>query len=273
MQHLRTWICIIVVFLSGVVFLSMNKRKAYSFDEIINDENLTIHFMENYVDQISGLYNNWNVYNDIFIDNYDDLVDYSDYIYHVKINSLNQIEDAIFTKGTILHVLKDEASVYGINDEITFLQMNKITYNNRNNSFTMQMYSPCMLTEKEREYIIFLNRIEEYESVFRTSTICYSIVPVENEIHIMKYDDNNLDYINKNQISTFYRDYKYIDYLIVNLNKSWLNENMSNGDNLEMDTIITSFEKEKGRLNVYMDIIQNAFESIGRETQIRIVDF
>lgn len=274
MRHLKIWICTVVIVLASIIYLSVNKMDSYSFDEIINDESLTIHLMENYIDQISGIYNNWNVYNDFLINDYADLLEVSDYVYCVKIESLSQFEDAIFTGATITSVIKDKDSLYEIDDTITFLQMNKITYNENNNNFTMQMYSPCLITEKTKEYIVFLNKIDEYKNVFRTSTICYSIVPIISEIKILRYDEEDFEYINKTKYSLFYKLYKEFHYVITNFDDSkFLNDIEFYDNELEKDILMSSFEKEKVRGYVYSEIVQKSLEKIDFESQIKIVDF
>ena len=152
--------------------------------------------------------------------------------------------------------------------------MNKITYNEKQDSFTMQMYSPCMITKKGNEYIVFLNKIDQYKTVFRTSTICYSIVPVNTEINIIQYDENDYNQINKNQISILYSKYKNYDYVVSILNdNTWLKDNTLNSDEVEKELLTKAFEKEKKRLDVYMDIVHKSLENLNVETNIKVINY
>ena len=184
---------IVLCVLITSVFLLHNRNEGFEYDQFVfNKVQIQVNLSK--AQQISELYNSYDVYKDLQVENYCDLVNESQLIISITVEKLVQDNDAVFTTANVDQVIKDDSKKISKNDTVVFLQPNVIMPNvySSNGSYIidiekplfLKLESPCMTTEIGNRYIVYLNPIASYNGKYRMSTILYSIVPIKESISI-----------------------------------------------------------------------------------------
>ena len=271
MRRLLTLLSLVLVLAVTSLYGILGRVESESYEEIERSKINAIWLPDDFVQEIAGLANWYNVYQDIKVETLSDLEEVSEYIFVVKVSTKEQWDNTIYTLAEITKVLKDESGLHKPKDSISFMQMNYISkYDERYLLFIM---SPIMTTKYNEEYVVFLNRIPEYRDIFRTATICSSIIPLKKQIEVIRVTVEAVDYIGrvKNGIFDYYQlkncDFLWLEY------QGW-NKYLDDFLNPEEAELMKKANAIMSRyFEIYEEITEAVYRNLGSEPVFNVIDY
>ncbi|MBQ1506296.1 MAG: hypothetical protein IIZ48_05955 [Erysipelotrichales bacterium] len=196
-SHRKYWMItgLIIAVSSLIMFLG---RSSGFVPEDFSGKKAYISTQGNRADYITGILNNTSVYNDKCIDNAEDLYSHSEIILSVKIESKEQLEHAEYIDACVEDVVKGESLRLG--DAVRFIVPNYYSPNSYGkNTYSVDFNKPlnyCINTpsivHSGENYLVFLNEIEGYKSIYRLSSLYFGVIPLKE--HVKIYERKNSDY-------------------------------------------------------------------------------
>lgn len=265
-RHYKYWSLTLIVIIVASVFLYSQRKRALDYESLLTNADYDLRNPVSTVEMIIGEVNDYDKFNDYYIEDYNDLCECSQEILLVKVNENEAIGNSIYAHCTIEKVVKS-GNELDENDEITIAQMLEVranvTENNKyhideNEIVRLLMYSPIVDMKKEGEYIVFLNKVEGIDDLYRQSSSLYGIVPLKSKISILLMEVNDDDF-------TVPLSKKY-DY-IAKINETFDIENIS--DKSKIDTAVSLAENYWER---YEKICSNALQQFDVKVSFEVID-
>lgn len=267
MKNKSKWLLTLIVISVTSIILYSNRKVGLDYKTIIENRMIVWQQFDNTF-RISGIGNNYHVYEDININNFKDLMAVSELGVHIKVMKTWQDSDAVFIEGEILQIISGKAEV---NDNvICFVYPNIISTNdyseqegiyNKNKLPVIKLEFPFLGFAEGQEYTVFLNRINNLNNVYRVSTTMYSVIPYKEEIIIKLYDP--LD-----RISCDIKEYDYLYNRNNNIDDSVLEVL----DETEKQLYLKGNELSKNSLERYMDICFEINKILQLNTSIDLLE-
>ncbi len=265
-RHYKYWSLTLIVIIVASVFLYSQRKRALDYESLLTNAEYDLRNPVSTVEMIIGEVNDYDKFNDYYIEDYNDLCKCSQEILLVKVNENEAIGNSIYAHCTIEKVVKSSNEL-DENDEITIAQMLEVranvTENNKyhideNETVRLLMYSPIIDMKKDGEYIVFLNKVEGIDDLYRQSSSLYGIVPLKSKISILLMEVNDDDF-------TVPLSKKY-DY-IAKINETFDIVNIS--DKSKIDTAVSLAENYWER---YEKICSNALQQFDTEVSFEVID-
>ena len=214
-RHYKYWLFTLIIIVFTSIILFTQRKRALDYESLLANGQYDLRNPVTTVEMIIGEVNDYDKFNDYYIEDYDDLYKYSQEILLVKVNKSEAVGNSIYAYCSVEKVIKS-ANDFKKNQQIKIIQLAKVNANvieknydyyyiDENKPIGIRLYSPNVTMKKDNKYIVFLNKVEGYSKLFRQSSSLYGIVPFKEKINILLIDikedgykidvNDNYDYI------------------------------------------------------------------------------
>lgn len=187
----------ILVLSATILILFAQRQKGYEYRQILEKSTYQFDYMS-VGDKIVGFYNGLDIYSDYYVSDYQSLDERSDIIALIIVNKCEQLGNAVYATAVVEQRIKGDIDDNAI---IKIIMPNYIRYNtsdvshyylDTDKAIHMILISPCVNMAEGKEYIVFLQKMDDYKYTYRLSTLLYSVVPVKESIKIMVIDNEKM---------------------------------------------------------------------------------
>lgn len=212
-RHYKYWLFTLIIIVITSIILFTQRKRALDYENLLANGQYDLRNPVTTVEMIIGEVNDYDKFNDYYIEDYDDLYKYSQEILLVKVNKSEAVGNSIYAYCSVEKVIKS-ANELSEEDNIIIAQMVELRANvsdkndyhiDESKPVRLLMYSPIVDMKKDKEYIVFLNKMEGIDNLYRQSSSLYGIVPFKEKINILLIDikedgykidvNDNYDYI------------------------------------------------------------------------------
>ena len=268
-KNLLTLFSIVLIIGTTCIYGYTNKSEGYDYNAIeerIKTINPFIPFWT-----LNGLRNGIGAaYHDLYVESYEDLVLHSDYIFMVQILEDEQWGGITKTSIKVTKIFKDISDSYDINDHLSLLQMKYIYV--YEDSAQLFIDAPYLLKNGE-QYVVFLNKVDLFDNVFRFSTMFYSAIYANEVIKVIEVNEKKFEKVHETGKETYLyskfssKDYVYSNYV------EWAYSDIQDYDDDEKEIALKGLELYINHFELYQKIAKEILSQIGIVPEFEVVEY